>query len=363
MIKKNLNNLNYQHFNIGNERRKELVNNILSKSAISPSTVEYEDIDSDFKRWVTDELKINDDNGLEFPTMTLISNQRFSEYAQSWSFTDTNNNLLLNFKAINRENNPQYGKIQSGLWNIPGNRFYTIKKLNVLDDNGTESGLLIKMKQPTAVDIIYKLSIFTTKFSSINDFNTLINEKFNARQCYIRPNGHFMPMILDTINDDSEYSIDDRQFYSQTYRIKVLGYIITKDDYRLDEVPLRKKVNLINAASIIINKPDIELEEEETPNFTKINIKIKFPKLKNQASFTIDTDFICEKIEIENILSNYHITVNECEINKKGVLKLYENDKIDMTVKKINPLKEATITLNGYDPNSAISNSNNIDKT
>ena len=37
-----------------------------------------------------------------------------------------------------------------------------------------------------------------------------------------------MPMFLDAINDESEYTIDDRKFYSQSYQIKVMGYIIRK---------------------------------------------------------------------------------------------------------------------------------------
>ena len=187
---------------VGDERRYELMSEILKNGTFLPKTVEYKDIDEDFKRWVEEELKIVSDNGKEFPTMTLFSNQRFSEYTQSWRFTDKDKNLLLNFKSINRENNPQYGKIQNGYWNIPReDRFYTIKKQIVLDDNGSESFLVLKMHQPMAIDLTYRLSIFTNKYQSINEFNTLVNRMFRARQCYIRPNGHFMPMTLESISD------------------------------------------------------------------------------------------------------------------------------------------------------------------
>ena len=68
----------------------------------------------------------------------------------------------------------------------------------------------------------------------------MINKSFNSRQCYITPNNHYMPMTLESISDESSYNIDDRQFYGQTYQIKVMGYIITEDDYRVEEVPLKR---------------------------------------------------------------------------------------------------------------------------
>ena len=228
---------------VGNERRLELLSDILSGGTFLPKTVEYKDIDEAFKKWVEEKLYITAE-GKEVPTMVLYSNQRFSEYTQSWEFTDANKNLILNFKTISRENNPQYGSIHNRLWNIPGERFYLMKRQVVLDDNGTESFLDLKMKQPMAVDLEYKVSIFVTKYQLINDFNTLVNKLFTARQAYLWPNNHPMPMTLETINDESSYQIDDRQFYGQTYIIKLMGYIITNEDYKAEEIPQSESVRV-----------------------------------------------------------------------------------------------------------------------
>lgn len=258
MPKKYLNSLNLKTQPVGNEQRIELLNDILKNGTFLPKTVEYKDIDTAVINWVNS-LEINNDEGKKFPTMSLFSNQRFSEYSQSWQYVDENNNLLLNFKTVTRNNNPQLGDIQGKIWNIPGERFYTMKRIKCLDDNGTESYLTLKMKQPVAIDLSYKISVFTTKYSLINEFNTLINKKFSARQCYISPNGHYMPMILENINDESKYDIEDRQFYSQTYEIKVLGYIITENDFKTEESPLKIGGNLINNTKK--NKINVEIEE------------------------------------------------------------------------------------------------------
>ncbi len=356
MLKKNINYLDINPVKRGKERQGEILREALDNGAFLPKTVLYKDIDSAFREWVDKELPIVDDNGSLFPTMTLFSNQRFSEYMQSWQYTDANNNLILDFKTVNRDNNPQFGKIQNGFYNIPGERFYSIKRKVVLDDNGSESLLDLKMKQPTAVDIIYRLTIFTTKYQYINDFNILINETFNARQSYIQPNGYYMPMVLDSINDESQYNIDDRQFYSQVYNIKVMGFLITENDFRIDEVPMKISCNY-SLAKRLNPKPEVEIEDcedDETQYYYKpMILTIKYPVCRdNVAKFIIDTDFVCTDVEKMNILNNYRIFINDNEVDKEGEIVFKENDSIKIIAKRRYIDKEGFLIINGYDPNT-----------
>lgn len=397
MHRKYLNFLDIKSHSEGNERRYEMLKDILSGGTFLPNTVEYKDIDEAFRDWVRG-LTIINDEGKEFPTMTLFSNQRFSEYTQSWKYTDENKNVLLDFKTITRENNPQYGKIQNGFWNIPGERFYLMKKKIVLDDNGSESYLTLKMKQPVAIDLLYKVSIFTKKYSSINEFNTKINKLFSARQCYIKPNGHFMAMTLENIGDESEYSINDRQFYSQSYQIKVLAYIITKEDYRVEEVPLKVGVNfgtgrtlrkkatvdmeemeyvplyiedacgvkkiylprktgnkreLIDVDDIVCEKP-----EENKYYYRPISIKTTFQSCgENKRVFVIPTDttFAVTKIDTNIRIKSIKLFVNDDELlsnpSDENPLILNENDEVKIIVDKgFLKSENAVVTLFGYSP-------------
>ena len=345
MIKEYKNYLDIHSHYVGNDRRYELMSEILKNGTFLPKTVEYKDIDDDFKRWVEQDLTITSDDGREFPTMVLFSNQRFSEYTQSWRFTDKDKNILLNFKSISRDNNPEYGKIQNGYWNVPGeDRFYTMKKQIVLDDNGSESFLVLKMHQPTAIDLVYKISVFTNKYDKINEFNTLINKKFRARQCYIRPNGHFMPMILESISDESSYQIDDRQYYAQTFNIKVMAYIITEDDYRVEEIPLKRGINIADMPSKV-NIPQAEIEECE--NGTDIKLNVFFPLKCNKSiiHFTNDTDFDMTNIVTDNILKNYKLYING-DIVKENIT-LHDGDEIKVMCNKIDKNQEASFIING----------------
>ena len=391
MHKKFLNHIDLYNQPEGDDRRKEMQDELLSGATFIPKTVLYEDIDNAFKDWV-EHIEISDNEGTLFPTMTLYSNQRFSEYTQSWRYVDENKNLLLNFKSVTRQNNPEYGKIHDGLWNIPGDRFYIIKKKVVLDDNGTESMQVIKMRVPTAVDMIYKLSIFTTHFSKLNEFNTEVVKLFAARQAYVCPNGHYMPMTLENVSDESQYNIDDRQYYSQTFQIKLNGYCITKDDYRVEEHPIKVGVN-VKAFGVERSRGDVEIEEmeyipidtldecgnviqiiasiptgkkippkqddsEESEElyFRPVVLKIKFPPSISKVKINdgaIGYDIIVTDVVYENAIGG-KIKSDKDEFFMSVPFKIKNNDRTLITIGKRNIQNAASVTFYGYDPNFVV---------
>lgn len=336
------NKLHLHDYSVGDERRKELIDGIKKDSTFIPQSVTYRDIDEDFKRWVEEDLKITSDNGVEFPTMSLYSNQRFSEYAQTWKYTDKDNNILLNFKTVNRKNNPEYGNIIDKKYNIPGERFYLMQRKLVLDDNGTESIMDLKMKVPVSIDFMYKLSVFTQKYQLINDFNCMVNNRFQSRQCYIRPNGHYMPMTLEGISDESEYSIDDRQFYSQSYDIKVMGYVIGEDDYVVEEHPLKFGVK-IGVDTDAVNS-SVEIDDTNPDDIT---LTVDFPVGSTVSKFTIDTDFLCGVDKVDNTLGNYRIFINGTLADKDSKMDMHDGDEIKIMVQKRFSERKSSITLKG----------------
>lgn len=332
----------------GNFQKLELVKDILKNGTFLPKPLLHRNIDEEFKKWCDEELKIISDDGVLFPTMTLFSNQRFSEYSQTWRYVDENKNIILNFKTVTRDNNPKGGTIQGGLWNIPGEQWFQMKKQLALDDNGTEYILSLKMKQPIALDLDYKLSIFTTKYEKINEFNQLINKKFSARQCYIWPNNHPIPMVIDSITDESSYQIDDRQFYGQTYKIKVNAYIIPEDYYKVEEIPLKIGINIGNMPVTKKNKADVEIEE----NDTNVILSVYFPHKCKIAKFTNDCDFTVDtkqkgNITYSNILNTYKIFINEEEIDKNAEKIIFKNkDEVKIIIDKIRDGNTASIIIN-----------------
>ena len=359
--------INLKEFPTPDQRIKDISKEIVKHSDYLPKTLLYEDIDKSFKEWVENNIDIIQD-GKSLPTMTLFSNQRFSEYMQTWRYTDENNNIRLNFKTVTRENNPSHGTILGDTYNIPGDRFYTIKSIPAIDDSGKKYRVDYKMKQPTPVDLTYKVSVMTNKYTTLNEFNEIVMSIFKARQSYICPNGHYMSITLENISDESEYNIEDRQFFSQTFTAKVKGYIIRKEDLIVEENPVAVLVSF-EGETYKRRKPLIEIYEydtvlsedgiKKTPIDIIIDLSLCFPN-KGKIKFTIDVDFILTEIiseEYNNIISDeIKLYINDnhiCDSLKQHMnnneIKFKDGDEIILQVKRFNRLSNTKgLILKGY---------------
>lgn len=334
----------------GKEARLNYGKEIMRDEPYFPKPLEYEDIDKAVFDFFDQKIDI-EYNGEKIPTYSLYSNQRFSEYTQTWKHTDENNNLLLNFKTVSREINPNVGKNQGGYWNIPNDRYYTLRIRNVLDDNGTESYEIYSMKQPFCVDLMYRVNIVTDKFSILNAFNQKINSYFASRQCYIRPNGHFIPMVIDNINDESSYSIEDRKFFVQSFNIKVMAYIIAKDDFKVEKRP--KRFKLYGNDDMFGKNPSISIDEyEDKMENRSVELSIDFKEYNDKVKFTFDTNAVFTDMENVNV-RNVRMSVNGTPyfIDKGFTLK--EGDEVMIRIRHIDDNLPSSVKFMGYDPYNA----------
>ena len=345
--KKNLTKVNKYNTKRGNIVRKGYQNKILDKAPVFPKPLEYDDIDKAVFDFIDNSLAIVIDGKL-IPTYTLYSNQRFSEYTQMWEHTDENGNLYLNFKTLNRDKNPSFGDNQGKLWNIPGERKYTLLQRQLLDDNGTESYEIYTMKQPYAVDLKYSINFITTTIDNLNKFNQKLNKLFKSRQCYIRPNGHFIPMVLEEISDETSYSISDRKFFVQSATIKLMAYIIEPEDFEVKKYP--KHINqMMEGDEFKKNAACVEIEEFENPMKNKtLNVNIKLEPYHTKVGFTFDTEMIVENMITDNV-RNMRMMVNDDLYYIDKTFKLHENDEIRIQVNPIDYDKEINIKLVGYE--------------
>ncbi len=334
----------------GKDRHRSYPKTILQDAPIFPKPLEYEDIDNAMFNFVDEYIPMVI-KGKSTPTFTLYSNQRFSEYSQSWEHTDEDGNLLMNFKTISRENNPKPGANQGGYWNIPGNKRHTLLIRDVLEDNGEEAYEIYSMGQPFAVDLTYRISIITDLFENINAFNQKINDLFKARQCYIRPNGHFLPVTLEEINDNTEYTISERKFYNQTVTVKVMAYIISEDDFKIEKKP--KRIKLFMQGDVRRPKPEINIDEffNDKIGHTEIELTIDFQAFHTKTNFDIDTDFIVERTELYNI-RNYRLSVNDTPYYTDKGFTLKNGDNIKIFINHLDPNEMAQLKFIGYNPNS-----------
>ena len=393
-----------RHHAYGTEQRRNMSKLILEHGTPLPLPIEYSDIDQTMYDWVVEHINIAYD-GKKLPTYKLYSTQRLSEYIQSWDKQDDTGNPIINFLTITRDFNPQKGENQGNYFNIPGHKDFAMFYVPVLQENGTEAYDKYTMKQPTQINFLYTVSIVSNKMDIINEVNELMHYEFNAITCYISPNSHPMSMTLEDVSDESEYTINDRKYYSQSYKIKVRGYIIRKEDYKVERIPSRIVMSSHDSdASGIVNSrgknrrqdekvvflEGFELDDEAkkriassdtehceiipiedkqrpsevaeeipdttaccpnpNPYYNKImKVIMNFDDCTTELSFVIDKDMILTSVETENIF-DFKIIVNEETLNLENEIKFYKDDEITVKITRDDLYKESKLTLIGYDP-------------
>lgn len=341
----------YKHPSEGTARRISYQKEILENAPVFPKPVSYEDIDASVLDFVNNDLNFVVD-GKKIPTFTTFSSQRFSEYTQTWQFTDENGNIYNNFKTLSRETNPQPGESQGRNWNIPGFRDYPILMRTVMEDDGKECYECYSMKQPIAVDMVYSIHFVSNLMENLNEFNRELLRIFSSRQHYIRPNGHWMPLILENVSDSTTYTTNDMKVYVQLVTIRCTGYVISESDFTVKKYP--KTVNISdNLTKISSNKVGVDIDEYNAANIrnTRIDLTLNFPKFKDKTDFVIDTDMVVDEIVTDNV-RNVRVFANGEPLYIDKGFTLHNGDEVSVKIFPFRHDIESKVVLKGVNPNS-----------
>lgn len=290
----------------GVERRAELRDNIANKGTFLPKGVHYEDIDASFIDFVNNDLKIVI-NGEEVPVIFLTI-QRWSEFSKTWEHSDKFKNIKIPFITIVRQPDIQVGTEHNGYWNIPGRPSYTYMKVPTYDGN-REGVDLYKIPQPTAVDITYEVRIFCNRMRDLNIMNEKVVQTFKARQHYVFPNEHPMPVILEGITDESPIEdFENRRFYIQPFEMKIQGYILDEKDFEV--TPAVNRILLMQ--EIMVDKgpkPKVSVFTDNATGAVNLNVIFR-PLSANIASLTMLQDTMFETIDIITNINTVVFKVN-----------------------------------------------------
>lgn len=225
-------------------RRKELLERITKSDTFLPDSILHEDLDLGMLDFVKEHFKIISD-GDQIPIIPrILTIQRWGEMSNNWTFADEDGNMKLPFMAVIRRPDVQPGTNPVVQRTIPDRRdfFYA----SVPTWNGTQMGAdIYKIPQPVAIDITFDVTIVCTKVRDVNRFNKIVLQKFSSRQSYTSVKGHYIPIILDKIEDNTPMdSLDGRRFYIQNYTFTMLGFLI--DDEEFEVKPAISRMFLLN---------------------------------------------------------------------------------------------------------------------
>tara|TARA_R110000824_G_scaffold179103_4_gene359156 strand:+ start:1773 stop:2819 length:1047 start_codon:yes stop_codon:yes gene_type:complete len=327
----------------GMEARQHILNNIADPGTYLPKGILHEDMDRDFIDYVKNDIDLVL-GGKEVPVI-FLSIQRWAEFSKTWQFSDVNKNIKIPFITIVRKPDPQVGTNYAGAFNIPGKPVFTYMKIPTWDGN-IKSFDVYQIPQPVSIDLKYELRLFCNKMRDLNLFNKKLLESFAAGQKYLRVNGHPIPLMLDSIGDESVISnLDERKYYVQLYTINMLGYLLDQDKFKVTPAISRGITFFETEESSYTAPYQVSYTKEED-----ININIQFEPSVNV--FTMETQDVKSSFTsityTEAVIFNidsFTITVNGGVVTVP--FSVVNGDDITITITKSNVLTKAYLVLKG----------------
>jgi hypothetical protein len=226
------------------ERRQELLDRITKSDSYLPDSILHDDLDGGMLDFIKKNFKVITDGEVIPIIPKIMTIQRWGEFSNNWEFSDDDGNIKLPFIVLIRKPDAQPGTNPSVQRTIPDRS--TFYYASVPTWNGTQMGAdIYKMPQPVAIDISYEVTIVCTKFRDLNKFNKIVLQKFSSRQAYTTVKGHYIPIVLDGIDDSTPMdSIDNRRFYIQNYKFTLLGILIDNEEFEVK--PALSRLFLMN---------------------------------------------------------------------------------------------------------------------
>lgn len=215
------------------ERRQELLDKITKDDSYLPDPILHDDLDVGMLEFVKSNLKVISD-GVQIPIIPkILTVQRWGEISNNWTFADEDGNMKIPFIGIVRKPDVQPGTNPTIQRTIPDRREFHYATVKTWDGNQAGADVY-KIPQPVPIDISYDVTIVCQKFRDLNRFNKIVLQKFSSRQAYTTVKGHYIPIVLDRINDNSPIdALENRRFYLQVYSFTMLGFLIDAEEFEV----------------------------------------------------------------------------------------------------------------------------------
>jgi hypothetical protein len=319
------------------ERRRELVDKINKDGTYLPKSLLHADLDGGFLDFVKNELKLVVD-GKVVPTVdVLITTQNWAQFTQTWDFQTIDKNVDLPFISVVRTPEVKYGTNPSLIYTIPNRKQFFYAQVPTWD--GNRQGMdVYKIPQPVPIDITFQVKIVCNRMRELNTFNKIVIEKFSSRQAYQVIKGHYIPIVMGNISDESVMDVEKRKYYIQSYEFTMLGFLIDENEFEVSP-----------AVSRVLQVLEVDTKT------TKRGKKSSIQKPNNFSSvFIVGNNTLSEKFDYttnllitstENV-DNYYVYINgdyygmnvpEIQINTGDLFKI--------EIEKTNNLLESLVNI------------------
>jgi len=213
-------------------RREELLEKINKDGTYLPKSILHADLDGGFLDFVKNDLKTIVDGKVIPMVDIIITTQNWSQFVETWNIQNIDKNVEPPFITVVRIPEVKFGTNPALLYNSPNRRQYFYAQVPTWD--GQRHGAdVYKIPQPVPVDISYQVKIVCNRMRELNQFNKNILEMFASRQAYTVIKGHYIPIVMGNISDESVMDITKRKYYVQSYEFTMLGFLIDENEFEV----------------------------------------------------------------------------------------------------------------------------------
>lgn len=195
-----------------------------------PRSVDFADLDGGFVEFVENDLGFEiKGEKVETHFLTL---QRWNEFAKIWPNTDKYKNMKIPFVSIVRRPNPETGTNPAD-FKIPVRKNFPYMQIPVWDGN-RKGADIYGIPNPVGVDMVYTVRFFSFRMRELNILHQKVLQTFASAQAYVNIKGHYFPILLESIGDESKVDdLDGKRFYVQTYEMKLQGYLVDEEEFEV----------------------------------------------------------------------------------------------------------------------------------
>jgi len=341
-IKKNI-SLEPQLF--GPARRQELLDKINEHGTYLPKSLLHEDLDRGFLDFVKEELGIVSE-GKKVPVLDiLITTQNWAQFTKTWNFNDLDKNVVPPIITTVRTPEVKYGSTPSLQYTIPNRRQFFYAMVPTWND-GRKGMDVYTIPQPVPVDIKYSVKIICNRMRELNSFNKKVIEKFSSRQAYTQIKGHYIPIVMDDVSDESVMDLEKRKFYMQSYTFTLQGFLIDENEFEVKPAISRTLALFEVDRNTIRSKKGKQIPQ----NTTNYNLSFDFPVGVTSITTTFEYTADLYSAGLDNI-SSYTITINGLFYgqnifqNENAKIQVSTNDIVNIQITKTNNTSPSQIGL------------------
>ncbi len=198
---------------------------LTGQTTIFPRSITFEDIDKSVFEWFNGrEIFIE---GVSLPAFFLTP-EKWAEFQKQWQYMDSDRKVDFPYITIRRSGFSLARQPVKG--RIPGKMFTTYK--HPVETNAGPTYMHYKIPQPIKVDMTYEIRVLTHYISETNLINETLLKHFASLQVYLDIGKHYMPMLIESISDETERdNLSDERIMHTLYSITVRGYIIDEKEF------------------------------------------------------------------------------------------------------------------------------------